>query len=240
MKKDLPLILALDTDSIDEAYDILDEIGDSLHFVKVGHRLFAQGGRTFVTSLISRGFNVFLDLKLHDIPNTVKIALEEYLDLGIWAITLHTAGGSKMLEYAAEAKRRQGSDTYLLGVTVLTSHNADSWEEINPGCLIENAIVSRAKICLNSGLDGLVCSPMDLPLVGKTEAGSLIKVVPGIRLSKNFDDQKRVTSPLDAIKGGADYIVVGRPILSSTDKIGTVKLISTQISEGLKWKGIHY
>jgi len=236
MGKDLPLILALDTANIVMANNIIDEVGSNIAFLKLGHRLFAQGGADFVSSLISRGFQVFLDLKLHDIPNTVRIALEEYLDLGIWAITLHTGGGRKMLEYAAEAKKRKGSSTKLLGVTVLTSFDAGSWREVNPGCEMEDALVSRTRICLESGLDGLVCSPLDLPSVFRAGAESLTKVVPGIRLAQSNDDQKRVTTPLDAIKAGADYIVVGRPILCAADKSEAVRSISEQMQEGFRWK----
>jgi len=234
--KDLPLILALDTSNISEAENILDEIGENLKFLKIGHRLFAQGGSSFITSTINKGFEVFLDLKLHDIPNTVKIALEEYLDLGIWAITLHTAGGQQMLEYAVEVKKKLGSCTNILGVTVLTSHDEQSWEGVNPGCGMKDALIARSKACKNAGLDGLVCSPVDLPVIMNFAGAELMKVVPGIRLNADMDDQKRINSPIDAIRGGADYIVVGRPILSAPDKREAVKMIADQIQEGLLWK----
>lgn len=235
---ELPLILALDTNTVSEAENILDEIGGSLQYLKIGHRLFAQGGRDFLSSTIDKGFDVFLDLKLHDIPNTVKIALEEYLDLGIWAITLHTAGGKQMLEYAMETKSRLGSSTNILGVTVLTSHDDQSWEGVTPGCGMKEALMARSVVCKDVGLDGLVCSPLDLSVITDSIAKDLMKVVPGIRLKKGTDDQKRIMSPFDAIKGGADYLVVGRPILSAHDKREAVRIISDQIQEGLSWKNI--
>lgn len=234
MKHDLPVILALDTSDMSKAEEILDEIGGSLKFLKIGHRLFAQGGKNFIDSLIRRDFNVFLDLKLHDIPNTVRIALEEYLDMGIWAITLHTSGGRKMLEYASETRDKMKSSAYLLGVTVLTSHDEESWGEVNPGGDLAGSLASRTSLCLQTGLDGLVCSPLDLPLVSRSGGKDLKKVVPGIRLEKGNDDQKRINTPLQAFRSGADYIVVGRPILNAQDKTAVIRNIAGQVEEGLK------
>lgn len=234
MKRELPVILALDTSDIAKAEEILDEVGDSLKFLKVGHRLFAQGGKSFIDSLIRREFNVFLDLKLHDIPNTVSIALEEYLDMGIWAITLHTSGGREMLEYAVETRNRMRSSAYLLGVTVLTSHDDKSWGEVNPGGELARSLASRTSLCLQTGLDGLVCSPLDLPLVSRSGGSELKKVVPGIRLEQGNDDQKRINTPLEAFRSGADYIVVGRPILNAPDKTAVMRNIASQVEEGMK------
>lgn len=228
---DLPLILALDTSTPEEAETILDKVTRAISFVKIGHRLYTLGGIPFLEHIMKRGFNIFLDLKLHDIPNTVSIALEPLMDMGLWSLTLHTAGGREMLEGAVKTKERKCSDTLLLGVTVLTSHSPKSWEEVNPGCSLEKALVERAKLSADVGMDGIVCSPLDLPIINRSGLEGLIRVVPGVRFQEGLDDQKRVTTPGKAFLEGADYIVVGRPIIKDPEPLLVIDRIREEYLE---------
>lgn len=139
-----------------------------------------------------------------------------------------------MLEAAVSARDDAESEMVLLGVTVLTSHDQSSWSRVCPGCLLDEAIVSRTALCAESGMDGLVCSPVDLGMVRKTAGESLITVVPGVRPWKVSDDQKRTATPAEAIRNGADYIVVGRPIILADSPELAVSEIQEQIEEGFR------
>jgi len=229
-----PLILALDMHDLKEARELLAPMRSLLHYVNIGPRLWAQGGAPFVSEIVSQGFDVFLDLKLHDIPNTIAGAVDALSDLGIWALTLHAGGGKEMLEAAVSARDDAESDTVLLGVSVLTILDHSAWSQVCPGCLLNDAIVSRTGLCVESGMDGLVCSPLDLGMVRKTAGESLITVVPGVRPWKVTDDQKRTATPSEAIRNGADYIVVGRPIILADSPRSAIFEIQEQIEEGFR------
>jgi orotidine-5'-phosphate decarboxylase len=180
-------------------------------------------------------YSVFLDIKVHDIPNTVFMAVDALASEGLWALTLHCGGGRKMLEEAGRAKEKAGSGMNLLGVTVLTSFDATSWEEVAPGCPMSLALEKRASLCRETGMDGIVCSPLDLPVV--TVAGrGLFTVVPGVRPASLNDDQARTATPQKTVSEGADYIVVGRPIVNAPDRIAAVKNIAAAVEEGLAWR----
>ena len=140
-----------------------------------------------------------------------------------------------MLEEARRAKERSGGGTNLLGVTVLTSFDEASWEEAAPGCALSDALKARAGLCREAGMDGIVCSPLDLPVVLSAGKG-LFTVVPGVRPAAADDDQARVATPEKTLKAGAEYIVVGRPIVQAADRMSAVKSIINEIEEGLKWK----
>jgi orotidine-5'-phosphate decarboxylase len=212
------LILALDLDSPEEAREFLTKNCSNLKYIKIGPKLFIKGGKDFLSFVIGEGWDVFLDVKLHDIPNTVKGAVEAASELGLWALTLHAAGGIKMMEDAFRA-RGSKEKPLLFGVTVLTSMDESTLQEVTPGCSIKESLVARAKACLAAKMDGIVCSTKDLHLFSGKEYENLLKVVPGIRPKDfvNKDDQKRVATPAEAARSGADYIVVGRPILLSHD-----------------------
>ncbi len=229
-----PLILALDTHDLAEAREFLAIVRSLLRYVKIGPRLWAQGGAPFLREVSSQGFEVFLDLKLHDIPNTVAGAVDALSDLGIWALTLHAGGGREMLEAAVSARDDADSEMVLLGVSVLTSLDASSFGQVCPGCRLEDAVRSRTELCIESGMDGLVCSPLDLPGVKRISGDSLVTVVPGIRQWKVSDDQKRSATPFEAVRNGADYLVVGRPIIQSEEPRATILEILEQIEEGFR------
>lgn len=225
------IILALDTPTTERASDILDLLGERISHVKVGYRLFFLGGISFVSGLIKSGYKVFLDLKLHDIPNTVAIAVQPLLDLGLWSLTLHSAGGRAMLEAAVREKERAGSSTELFGVTILTSHSPESWIEVNPGSPFEETLTARAKLCEDSGLDGLVCSPSDLAFLRNDVREDFLKIVPGIRLETTEDDQTRAKTPEEAIRRGASYLVIGRPVLNAEDPVQVMETIKRMLGD---------
>ena len=227
------LILALDVERPDEGRDLLTSLAGGLKYVKIGHQLYARGGTRFLHEVMGMGFSIFLDLKLHDIPNTILQAVDALAREGLWALTLHCAGGRRMLEEARRARDMCGSKMFLLGVTVLTSFDDASWDEVAPGCPLSSALEKRAALCRQTGMDGIVCSPLDLATV-RAEGSGLFTVVPGVRPESASDDQARAATPARAIEEGADYIVVGRPILRSADRAAAVERIALDIEEGLE------
>ncbi|MCI7402865.1 MULTISPECIES: orotidine-5'-phosphate decarboxylase [unclassified Pyramidobacter] len=229
----LPLFAALDLDTLREARRTMDALSGIVDAIKIGPRLYAQGGAPFLKEIVDHGFKLFLDLKLHDIPNTVRLAVETLADLGIFCLTLQAAGGRRMMEESVAARDRLGSTMKLLGITVLTSFDEKSWDEVAPGCPMDVAIKKRAWLCGDCGMDGLVCSPLDLPEVRAVTPPTLLKVVPGVRLVAGGDDQSRVATPADAFRNGADYIVMGRPIYKAPDVRKAVEEIARSIEEGL-------
>lgn len=233
IEKDLPLFAALDLNTLREARRTLDMIAGSVNAIKIGPRLYAQGGSHFLEEIVDRGFKLFLDLKLHDIPNTVRLAVETLADMGIFCLTLHATGGRRMLEESVAARDRLGSSMKLLGITVLTSFDEQGWNDVFPGADIAGSVRSLAKLCDQSGLDGLVCSPLDLPIVTDCVRPSMLKVVPGVRMRAGDDDQSRTATPAEAFKAGADYIVMGRPIYKAPDVKAAVAEIEKSIEEGL-------
>lgn len=225
------LILALDLPTPDAARGFLERLDGAARFVKIGPRLYAMGGLPFVREVISRGYNVFLDLKLHDIPNTVALAVEPLAEAGLWALSMHTSGGFEMMSRAAAARDRAGSGMKLFGITVLTSLGGELWSDVHPGCGMNEALAGRAKTAERAGLDGIVCSPLDLELLRGLAPG-LLRVVPGIRTKKvSGEDQARVATAADAAKAGASYIVVGRPILEAADPVAAAKDILKTLGE---------
>ncbi|MCF4150359.1 orotidine-5'-phosphate decarboxylase [Dethiosulfovibrio sp. F2B] len=231
---ELPLIMALDLETLADARKTLNLVRGKLDYVKIGPRLFALGGVHFVKEMVDYGFKVFLDLKLHDIPNTIRLAVEAFGGIGLWSLTLHAAGGRRMLEEAVAARDRMGSSMKLFGISVLTSFNEEVWSEATPGCPMEEALRQRAWLCDDSGLDGVVCSPLDLPVIKDRVSPGLLKVVPGVRLTSLGDDQTRIATPCQAIKNGADYVVMGRPIYKADDIESAMNVIGDSIREGLK------
>lgn len=230
-KEKCGLIVAVDTYTLDEARDFLIRLDKATKYVKIGPRLYALGGARFIKEIIGMGYNLFLDLKLHDIPNTVAMACEPLAELGLWALTIHTSGGYEMMSRSVQARDKTGSMMKLLGITVLTSLGGGLWDEVHPGCDINSALVSRAEAAERAGLDGIVCSPLDLGLL-QGRAPKLLRVIPGIRTEKvSSEDQTRVAGPQSAARAGANYIVVGRPILEAADPIKATGDIIAALSE---------
>lgn len=206
------IIVAIDEIDFNKASDILDKLDSKKCMVKIGSVSFNSIGREIISYASKKGFDIFLDLKLHDIPNTVQKSIEGLISLPIKMLTIHTSGGKDMMRAAMEAV--SGNDIKIFGVTVLTSLSNDDTNEIFKRTTSEqvDAMLDMAE---SAGIDGVVCSPHELELVSKRE--SLLSITPGIRLQNSKDDQKRVMTPKEAIDLGADYLVIGRPITSATN-----------------------
>jgi orotidine-5'-phosphate decarboxylase len=206
------IIVAIDETNIKKALKIIDCLDPSICMIKIGSVLFNSVGPEIIFNLADRGFGIFLDLKLHDIPNTVKRSIESLSKLPIKMITIHTSGGIDMMKASVEAV--SGTEVKVFGVTALTSlDDNDSIEIFNRKS--SEQVKKMLDLAELSGLDGVVCSPHELEIVNKRT--SLLSITPGIRLRDNNDDQKRVMTPKEAIDLGSDYLVIGRPITASDD-----------------------
>jgi len=220
------LIVALDVKSLDEAKGIVKKLSPTVKIFKVGMGLFTLYGPDTVKIVHDSGAKVFLDLKFHDIPNTVTHALRSAAKLGIFMVNIHTLGGSEMMMRAAEAIRESDNKPKLLGVTVLTSMDQSSIEEIGIDKKVEDEVVSLARLGKDSGLDGVVASPKEVSLIRNNLGKDFIIVTPGIRpAGAEKSDQKRIMTPREAIETGADYIVVGRPIIETKDPLAAANKI---------------
>lgn len=225
------LIVALDVDSKDRAERLVAELGPHVGMFKVGMELFTAEGPDVVRSIVAGGGRVFLDLKLHDIPNTVAKATAAAAQLGAFFVTLHISGGRAMLEAAASALPAEG--TQLLGVTVLTSHTDETFKETGARGTIAEAVGRLVILARESGIDGVVCSPHEVKLIRETAGDDLLIVTPGIRPKGSAKgDQARVTTPLEARRLGCDYIVVGRPITGASSPKDAARAIVDEISRG--------
>lgn len=229
--KETELILALDCEDKSKAIEIISSLKQDLKWVKIGLQMFTAYGKDFVKEIKSNGYNVFLDLKLHDIPNTVAKAIDSLSDLSIDLLTIHASGGAEMCEYAARARNETNPNLRLLAVTVLTSINQAQLNQLNIKESIQKQVVDLAKLSTQSGIDGVVSSPLELDILRSSLDSSKLIVTPGIRpLDSEQNEQKRVMTPEEASEKGADFIVVGRPILNSPEPTKTVKQILQSIS----------
>ena len=226
------LILALDVPTREAAAPILRQLRGQLRWVKVGLQLFTAYGPNYVREVAGMGFNVFLDLKLHDIPHTVAKAVESLAPLPIRMLTLHTAGGGEMMRAALAAQQKHNPDLLLLGVTVLTSMDTAGLNEIGVAAASADQVARLGKLAADSGLRGLVCSPLEVALLRRQLPAGLQLITPGIRPASEAaaDDQKRVMTPADAAKAGSTYIVVGRPILQAADPAAAARAILAELS----------
>lgn len=220
MGKDV--IIACDFNSKDELYSFLCKFGDKKMFLKIGMELFYAEGPEIVRELKRRGHKIFLDLKLHDIPNTVKKAMKVLSNLDIDMCNVHAAGTKEMMQAALSGLTIEGKDRPLLiAVTQLTSTDSEALKnELLIQESMEKTVMSYAQNAKNAGLDGVVCSPLEAERVHEACGESFITVTPGVRFSDgDKGDQKRVMTPADAKKAGSDYIVVGRPITAAEDPL---------------------
>ena len=223
MAKDV--IIALDFPTKEDTLAFLDLFTDEKPFVKIGMELFYAEGPDIVREIKARGHRIFLDLKLHDIPNTVKSAMAVLAGLDVDMTNVHVAGTKMMMEWALEGLRSGGRDTILIGVTQLTSTDEKRMNEeiLIPGKM-EDVVASYARLAKEAGLQGVVCSPLEAGIVKKACGEDFMTVTPGIRFGgAMICDQTRITTPKDAAKGGSDYIVMGRPITKAADPVAAYK-----------------
>ena len=220
-----PIIVALDMES-KRALELAKKLNPQECKVKVGSQLFTADGPIIIEKLNDLGFDVFLDLKFHDIPNTVKKAVEVAIKMGVWMLNVHSLGGKEMLRAAYEVVEKVSIKPLLVGVTVLTSLNDKSLKEVGLGLNTEDQVLLLAELCQSEGLNGVVCSANELSVLRKHLEEDFLLVTPGIRSSgQESDDQKRISTASEAISNGADYIVIGREISNEIDPSEKIRQI---------------
>ena len=226
------LILALDVPSREAAAPILRQLRGHLRWVKIGLQMFTAYGPDYVREVAGMGFSIFLDLKLHDIPHTVAKAVESLAPLPISMLTLHCAGGGEMMRAAQAAQQKHNPGLLLLGVTVLTSMDQAGLHEIGVTAASADQVARLGQLAADSGLRGLVCSPLEVTLLRQRLPADLQLITPGIRPAGEAgrDDQKRVMTPADAARAGSTYIVVGRPILQAPDPAAAARAILAELA----------
>ncbi|MEK9928154.1 MAG: orotidine-5'-phosphate decarboxylase [Halieaceae bacterium] len=225
-----PLIVALDFDTATEALDLVDLLDPDTCRVKVGKQLFTREGPTILKALGARGFDVFLDLKFHDIPNTVANACVAAAEQGAWMVNVHASGGSRMMLAAREALAKLSNPPKLIAVTVLTSMAPEDLLETGTPASPMERVLLLAELSQQAGMDGVVCSAQEAQQLRARLGPDFDLVTPGIRLPENnVGDQRRVLSPSDALAAGANYLVVGRPITAASDPAGALEHIRSSI-----------
>ncbi len=234
------LIFALDVETLKEAETWVKRLRDRVGVFKVGKQLFTRCGPDAVRMIQDGGGRVFLDLKYHDIPNTVAKACLEAAKLGVAMFTLHATGGSEMMVQAASSLREMfasnpGNRPLTLAVTILTSMNENSLKEVGMALPPAEIVPRLAELARGAGMDGVVASPQETPLIRKACGKNLIIVTPGVRPSNaSLDDQKRVATPYQAILSGADYLVLGRPIAQASDPGAAVEAILKEMARAFQ------
>jgi len=227
------LIVALDVPDLRTALDHVDRLGDSVLWYKVGLQLFSAAGRGALEALSTRGKRIFLDLKLHDIPATVEKAVRAFEGLPVSLFTVHAAGGPDMLAAAVKAAREVSSRPKVLGVTMLTSLDGTEIPALwNPKTDLEVKVLELASLCQRSGADGVIASPLEIRALRHQHPAPFLIVTPGVRGPQDVaDDQKRTLSLPEALAHGADFVVVGRPVLSAADPKAVLASFEAALSE---------
>ncbi|HBY56486.1 MAG TPA: orotidine-5'-phosphate decarboxylase [Candidatus Atribacteria bacterium] len=232
------LVLALDVENFEKADELVDKLSDYVGVFKVGSQLFTAEGAKVVNVINERGGKVFLDLKFHDIPNTVALAAEVATKLGVYIFDIHTSGGYEMMRAATEASKKISlalgvRRPLILGVTLLTSINQEILEkDLGIKRKLEEQVVHLAKLAKAAGLDGVVASSREIKGIRKACGEDFIILTPGIRpTGKSSDDQKRIMTPREAIRLGADFLVIGRPIRDAANPVEAAKEILKEMEE---------
>lgn len=226
-----PVVVALDFEEQGAALNLVSQLDPALCRLKVGKEMFTHFGPGFVTELQRRQFDVFLDLKFHDIPNTVAKAVKAAADLGVWMVNVHASGGSRMMVAARDALQTFGADKPLLiAVTVLTSMEQSDLTELGITLSPEQQVLKLAALTKAAGLDGVVCSAQEAALLKQQLGIEFQLVTPGIRPTfAGADDQKRVMTPAQAAQVGVDYMVIGRPITKAADPLAALQAIYQEL-----------
>lgn len=233
MATDSPLIIALDYPSLDAALCMADQLDPARCRVKVGKELFTRSGPAVLEALHGRGFEVFLDLKFHDIPNTVASAVQAAAEQGVWMVNVHASGGRRMMEAAIQRLSQHGLTTHLIAVTVLTSMQADDLADVGIQSSLAEHVERLAQLAKQSGLHGVVCSAQESAQIKALCGESFLKVTPGIRPSfAAANDQQRIMTPSQAMQAGSTHLVIGRPVTQAIDPMAALEAIETELSIG--------
>ena len=225
------IIVPLDFNTAEQALGLVEKLQPDLCRLKIGKELFTKAGPVLVEKLIAKGFDIFLDLKFHDIPTTVAKACAVAADLGVWMVNVHASGGTEMMSLAREEIEKKSHHPLLIGVTILTSMNQQALKELGIQCSVEEQVMRLAQLASDAGLDGVVCSAHEVKILRDNLGEEFKLVTPGIRPGGSIkDDQKRVMTPGQAINAGSDYLVIGRPITQAEDPAQALKDISEEIS----------
>ncbi len=229
------IIVALDYQDAASARDLVARLKPELCRLKVGKELFVSAGPAFVEELVGRGFAVFLDLKFHDIPNTVAQACRAAARLGVWMMNVHASGGPRMLRAAREALEGLPERPRLIAVTVLTSLDGEELRAIGVEASAQQQVLKLASLAHDAGLDGVVCSAREAPELRQALGSGFLLVTPGIRpAGAAAGDQTRILTPDQAIRTGADYLVIGRPITQAPDPLAALASIAREITHSTK------
>jgi orotidine-5'-phosphate decarboxylase len=225
------LIVALDFAQRRPAVELVAQLSPTWCRLKIGKELFTRAGPAFVEQLANQGFEIFLDLKFHDIPNTVAAACAQAADMGVWMINVHASGGRRMMQAARARLESIANRPLLIGVTVLTSMERADLEEIGIHDEPVNQVTRLARLTQQSGLDGVVCSPLEAAILRAELGEDFFLVTPGVRpLTALQDDQRRVMTPAQAVAAGADYLVIGRPITGAADPLAALQRIAGEMT----------
>ncbi|GHE22091.1 orotidine-5'-phosphate decarboxylase [Halomonas urumqiensis] len=226
-----PLIIALDYASLDAALCMADRLDPSRCRLKVGKELFTRSGPDVLDALHGRGFEVFLDLKFHDIPATVAGAVQAAAEQGVWMVNVHAAGGRRMMEAARSRLDTHGLVTHLIAVTVLTSMEADDLAEVGVNASPAEQVERLAQLAFDSGMDGVVCSAQEAAALRTRCGDDFLKVTPGIRPSfADAFDQRRIMTPAKAMAAGSTHLVVGRPVTQAADPMAALAAIESELA----------
>jgi len=227
---DPAIIVALDYAEAAHALALAERLDPAACRLKVGKELFTAAGPRLVEALIGQGFDVFLDLKFHDIPNTVAKACEAAARLGVWMLNVHASGGLSMMQAAREGVARSGSNPVLIAVTVLTSMDQTALKQVGVTTSVQGQVLHLAGLTKEAGLDGVVCSAQEAVLLRNALGPDFCLVTPGIRpANAGLDDQSRVVTPQDAMRNGAHYLVIGRPIAAAADPLAALEAIAREL-----------
>lgn len=227
-----PIVVAVDRPDVDSALELASRLDPALCRLKVGMQLFTAAGPAAVEALQGRGFQVFLDLKFHDIPNTVAAACRSAAALGVWMINVHASGGPRMLAAAAEAVAGVTRPPLLTGVTVLTSLDAAELAAVDMPGEPAARVELLARRCAEAGLDGVVCSPLEIAPLRAALGADFLLVTPGIRSAQDArGDQRRTLAPAAALAAGASYLVIGRPITAAVEPEKALQAIVASLAD---------
>ncbi len=227
---DSPVLVALDYAEETAALTLAEQLSPRLCRLKIGKELFTRAGPGLVRRLQDMGFEIFLDLKFHDIPNTVAGAVQAAADLGVWMVNVHASGGRRMMEAAANALKHHDRPPLLIAVTVLTSMTDEDLAELGYAETALQRVQRLATLAADCGLQGVVCSAVEAPLLRRQHGSGFCLVTPGIRLAGDSPgDQRRVVTPADARELGADYLVIGRSITGARDPLATLQRVRSEL-----------